>query len=90
MMAQPAATTTLLPATLLSKSSFELKTQLKNLPLDLPRMSFFTADVTSMYTNINTNHALAKISAFLQVSLLAAAVSAKPLICALEIIICQN
>jgi hypothetical protein len=72
------------------KSSLELKTQLETLPLDLPRMSFFTADATSMYTNIDTDHALEKISAFLRYSPLAAAVSAEPLISALEIIMRRN
>jgi hypothetical protein len=72
------------------KSSFELKTQLENLPLNLPRMSFFTADATSMYTNIDTDHALSRISAFLRTSPLAASVSAEPLICALEIIMRRN
>jgi hypothetical protein len=72
------------------KSSFELKKQLDNLPLDLPRMSFFTADATSMYTNIDTDHALAKIAAFLRTSPLATAASSEPLIRALEIIMRRN
>jgi hypothetical protein len=45
------------------KSSLKLKTkQLESITLDTSRIHFFTADTTSMYTNINTDHALEKIS----------------------------
>jgi hypothetical protein len=48
------------------KSSFELKKQLSSLRLDAQRVSFFTADAVSMYTNIDTTHALHVISQFLR------------------------
>jgi hypothetical protein len=48
------------------KSSYELKTQLSSLSFDTQRVSFFTADAVSMYTNIDTDHALQVISAFLR------------------------
>jgi hypothetical protein len=50
------------------KSSYDLKKQLSSLTLDAQRTSFFTADAVSMYTNIDTEHALSEISNFLRTS----------------------
>ena len=50
------------------KSSFDLKKQLSSLSFDTQRTSFFTADAVSMYTNIDTEHALSEISNFLRTS----------------------
>jgi hypothetical protein len=50
------------------KSSYDLKKQLSSLTFDATRASFFTADAISMYTNIDTDHALAEISKFLRTS----------------------
>jgi hypothetical protein len=48
------------------KSSFDLKKQLSSRRFDAQRVSFFTADAVSMYTNIDTDHALLVISQFLR------------------------
>jgi hypothetical protein len=70
------------------KSSFEFRQDLLTLPasLDLSRIRIFTCDATSMYTNIDTDHALSTIATFLRVSPLCRDVAAEPLIQALEII----
>jgi hypothetical protein len=61
------------------KRSFELKLKLKNL-------TFFSADAVSMYTNIDTDHALEKISHFLRTSALAAGSNSEAIISGLEIL----
>jgi hypothetical protein len=48
------------------KSFYDLKMQLSSISLDAQRASIFTADAVSMYTNINTDHALSEISKFLR------------------------
>ena len=48
------------------KSSLKLKQKLNALTLDTSRIRFFTADATSMYTNIDTDHALEKNASFLR------------------------
>ena len=48
------------------KSSFDLKTQLLESDIDWRRARFFTLDAVSMYTNIDTEHALSVIANFLQ------------------------
>jgi hypothetical protein len=48
------------------KSSYDLKKQLSSLTFDSTRASFFTADAVSMYTNIDTEHALTEIAKFLR------------------------
>jgi hypothetical protein len=70
------------------KSSFEFRQELLTLPdsLDLSRIRIFTCDATSMYTNIDTDHALSTIASFLRTSPLCRDVAAEPLIQALEII----
>jgi hypothetical protein len=47
------------------KSSFDLKDDITSLKLP-PNASIFTADAISMYTNINTTHALRVISTYLR------------------------
>jgi hypothetical protein len=78
-----------LPAYL--KSSVELKQKLNALTYDPSNTRFFTADTVSMYTNIDTDHALSMISAFLQTSPLCADVpNAELIIHALELIMRRN
>ena len=48
------------------KSSYKLKTQLSSCSFDAQRVSFFTADAVSMYTNIDTDHTLSVIAQFLR------------------------
>jgi hypothetical protein len=72
------------------KSSVELKQKLSSLTFE-PNAHFFTADATSMYTNIDTDHAIAMIAGFLRTSPLCAMVSNKELILhALELIMRRN
>jgi hypothetical protein len=71
-------------------SSFDLKTELASLSIDPSRARFFTADAVSMYTNIDTTHALGVISTFLRHSKHCRGVAAEPIICALEIIMRNN
>jgi hypothetical protein len=71
-------------------SSFDLKTQLSTLSIDASKARFFTADAVSMYTNIDTDHALQVISKFLRESDHCIDVDAEPIICALEIIMRNN
>jgi hypothetical protein len=49
-------------------SSFELKQRLQRLRFTPSRVSMFTCDAVSMYTNIETDHALAQIATFLRTS----------------------
>lgn len=78
----------LLPSYL--KSSLELKTQLQALTLDTPRVRFFTADASAMYTNIDTDHALEKIATFLRTSPLCTGAPTEAIIQALTIIMRRN
>ena len=72
------------------KSSTQLKQQLAQLDVDLSKAYFFTSDAQSMYTNIDTDHALATISDFLRTSHYCRYIEAEPLIRALEIIMRNN
>lgn len=56
----------------------------------LTRARFFTADAVSMYTNIDTDHALLVISNFLRSSHFCRDIAADPIIRALEIIMRNN
>ena len=47
------------------KSSYDLKQELLSLQFDWSRCSLFSADADSMYTNIDTAHAIPSISQFL-------------------------
>lgn len=71
-------------------SSFELKTELASLAIDQSRARFFTVDAVSMYTNIDTDHALDFISNFLRYSAQCRDIDADPIIRALEIIMRNN
>jgi hypothetical protein len=71
-------------------SSFDLKTELASLRIDLSRARFFTVDAVSMYTNIDTDHALTVISKYLRSHPHCHDVGAEPIICALEIIMRNN
>jgi hypothetical protein len=71
-------------------SSFDLKTELASLSIDPSRARFFTVDAVSMYTNIDTNHALSVISDFLRHSPICRDSDADPIIRALEIIMRNN
>jgi hypothetical protein len=73
-------------------SSFELKQQILNLSIkDLERASLFTADAVSMYTNIDTDHALTTIANFLRHSPYCRNISnPEPIIRGLEIIMRNN
>jgi hypothetical protein len=71
-------------------SSFDLKTDLASLTIDVSRARFFTADAVSMYTNIDTNHALEVISQYLRHSPQCLDIDPEPIICALEIIMRNN
>jgi hypothetical protein len=69
------------------ESSFGLKTQLGRLNVNFSDLSLFTCDAVSMYTNIDTDHAL-EVSAyyFLQTSPLFTGVPHKAIIAGLEIL----
>jgi hypothetical protein len=71
-------------------SSFDLKQKLSKLSLDWTRVRLFTCDATSMYTNIDTNHALQVISGFLRYHSFCKDVNAEPIIKALEIVMQNN
>jgi DNA-binding MarR family transcriptional regulator len=71
-------------------SSFALKKELASLSIDPSRARFFTADAVSMYTNIDTDHALPVISNFLRYSSHCSDIDAEPIICALELIMRNN
>jgi hypothetical protein len=73
------------------KSSVELKEKLLTLSShDLSRAQLFTADAVSMYTNIDTDHAMKTIANFLRNSPLCKDVSSGPIIAALEIVMRNN
>jgi hypothetical protein len=70
------------------KSSFDLKKTLDSLQLP-PNAQLFSADAVSMYTNIPTTHALAKIKQYLTKNVFAG-VPAEALSAALEIVMTNN
>ena len=72
------------------KSSFGLKGQLQALTLDTARAHFVTADASAMYTNIDTDHALEKISTFLRTSPLCLGANIEAIIQGLTIIMRRN
>jgi hypothetical protein len=71
-------------------SSWELKNHLETLPALPAHARFFTCDAVSMYTNIDTDHALAVIGDFLRNHDLAKGLPAESLIAGLEIIMRWN
>jgi hypothetical protein len=71
-------------------SSFNLKDQLDELD-ELPlNAKLFTADAVSMYTNINTRHALEVISNFVRTHPLCRDIDPDPLLQALNIVMTHN
>ena len=72
------------------KSSEHLLQRLKTTNFDPSRVSFFSCDAVSMYTNIDTNHALAVLLPFLSTSPLCTECPANAIIAALEILMRQN
>ena len=73
------------------KSSFQLKTDLDQLPdVNSNHMSFFTGDIVAMYPSIDIPDALRRISQFLQTSPLAIHCPKIAIISALEIIMTRN
>jgi hypothetical protein len=73
------------------KSSYEVKKTLEEISIPLSRIRLFTADAVSMYTNIDTEHALSTIAKFLRSSSpLCADIPVEPTIRALEIIMRNN
>jgi hypothetical protein len=70
------------------KSSFEFRQELLTLPasLNLSQIRIFTCDATSMYTNIDTDHALSTIAFYLRTSRICRGLAVEPIIQALEII----
>jgi hypothetical protein len=71
-------------------SSWELKNCLEDLPPLPAHARFFTCDAVSMYTNIDTDHALAVIAPFLRQHPLAEGLPAESLISGLELIMRWN
>jgi hypothetical protein len=71
-------------------SSFDLKQKLSKLSLDWSRVRLFTCDAVSMYTNIDTDHALQVISDFLRNHRLCDDIDAEPIICGLELVMRNN
>jgi len=71
-------------------SSLELRQQLANAALGSDHARLFTFDAVSMYTNIDTEHALKVIAKFLRTSPLCSDISAEPIICGLGIIMRNN
>ena len=71
-------------------SSSRLKRQLQSLDIDLSRASFFTADATAMYTNIDTDHALAILDPFLRFNPLCEGIPAELILKALELVMRNN
>jgi hypothetical protein len=71
-------------------SSFDLKKELANLSIDASKARFFTVDAVSMYTNIDTDHALPIIANFLRYSPYCSDIAAEPIIDALSIIMRNN
>ena len=73
------------------KSSFELRAQLHTLVLPPGRHGLFTADATSMYTNINTAAAIAAIHHYIESRpLLFPAIPLHALTSALRMIMTKN
>jgi hypothetical protein len=72
------------------ESSFQLKNRLSRLDVDLSNVSLFTCDAVSMYTNIDTDHALEVIARFLRTSPLCIGAPSAAIISALEIIMRNN
>jgi hypothetical protein len=71
-------------------SSFQLKQRLEQLAFEPARVSLFTCDAVSMYTNIDTDHALQKIAHFLRTSPLCRDCPSGAIICGLEILMRNN
>ena len=71
-------------------SSLQLKLKLERLAFQPARASFFTCDAVSMYTNIDTDHALEKIAHFLRSSPLCRDCPSGAIICGLEILMRHN
>ena len=71
-------------------SSFELKKRLQRTKFTPSRVSMFTCDAVSMYTNIDTDHALEKIAVFLRTSPLCRGCPANEIIKGLRIIMRNN
>jgi hypothetical protein len=72
------------------KSSEHLLKRLKNTNFDPSNVSFFSCDAVSMYTNIDTNHALEVLEHFLANSPLCTGCPANAVITALDILMRQN
>jgi hypothetical protein len=72
------------------RSSTHLLERLKATNFDPSNVSFFSCDAVSMYTNIDTNHALETLYPFLCTSPLCSACPADAIIAALEILMRQN
>jgi hypothetical protein len=62
MMARPAAPTNLQRTSIVPQEFRRPKRKLDNLTLDPYQIHFFMADAISMYTSIDTDHALEKYS----------------------------
>jgi hypothetical protein len=71
-------------------SSFDLKKRLGRLTYEPSKISLFTSDAVSMYTNIDTDHALAVIATFLRTSPRCAGVPHAAIIHGLEILMRNN
>jgi hypothetical protein len=71
-------------------SSLDLKQKLSQLSLDWSKVRLFTCDAISMYTNIDTDHALIVISDFLRRHPAYNDMAVEPIIKALEIVMRNN
>ncbi len=71
-------------------SSFELKQCFNRLPKLRPHARLFMCDAVSMYTNIDTDHALETIATFLRANKLAKGLPADAIISGLELIMRWN
>jgi hypothetical protein len=72
------------------RSSTHLLERLKSINFEPSNVSFFSCDAVSMYTNIDTTHALETLHPFLTTSPLCAGCQANAIITALEILMRQN
>lgn len=72
------------------ESSFSLKNRLRRLNFEPSKISLFTCDAISMYTNIDTDHALAVIAEFLRTSPLCADAPRAAIVQGLEILMRNN